>query len=145
MERDDGPMAADDLRITGGLSVPGWELVETFTTSGGPGGQHANKASTRVELRFEVASSSVLSAAQKRRVRDRLGPTLRVVADDERSQARNREIARGRLADTLREALVPPRRRVPTKPSRGAKRRRLQSKKETAERKAQRRKPRLDE
>ena len=140
-----GAMAVDDLRITGGLSVPGWELVETFTTSGGPGGQHANKASTRVELRFEVASSSVLSAAQKRRVRDRLGPTLRVVADDERSQARNREIARDRLADTLREALVPPRRRVPTKPSRGAKRRRLQSKRETAERKAQRRKPRLDD
>lgn len=138
-------MAADDLRITGGLSVPGWELVETFTTSGGPGGQHANKASTRVELRFEVASSSVLSPAQKRRVRDRVGPTLRVVADDERSQARNREIARDRLAESLRQALVPPRRRVPTKPSRGAKRRRLQSKRETAERKAQRRKPRLDE
>ena len=68
-----------------------------------------------------------------------------MVADDERSQARNREIARDRLAEVLRQALVPPRRRVPTKPSRGAKRRRLQSKKETAERKAQRRKPRLDE
>lgn len=138
-------MAADDLRIDGGLSVPGWELTETFTTSGGPGGQHANKASTRVELRFEVASSSVLSAAQKRRVRARVGPTLRVVADDERSQARNRDIARDRLADTLRHALVPPRRRVPTRPSRGAKGRRLQTKRETAERKAQRRKPRLDE
>ncbi|CAN5616723.1 MAG: alternative ribosome rescue aminoacyl-tRNA hydrolase ArfB [Iamia sp.] len=138
-------MASDDLTVRGRLTVPGWELVETFTTSGGPGGQHANKASTRVELRFDVASSSVLSPAQKRRVRDRLGPEIRVVADDERSQARNRDIARSRLAETLREALVPPRRRVPTKPSRGSKRRRLQSKKETAERKQQRRKPRLDE
>lgn len=138
-------MASDDLQVSGRLSLPGWELVETFTTSGGPGGQHANKASTRVELRFDVASSSVLSATQKRRVRDRLGPEIRIVADDERSQARNRDIARSRLAETLREALVPPRRRVPTKPSRGSQRRRLQSKKETAERKQQRRRPRLDE
>ncbi len=138
-------MASDDLPVSGRLTVPGWELVETFSTSGGPGGQHANKASTRVELRFDVASSSVLTSAEKRRVRDRVGPALRVVADDERSQARNRDIARDRMADALREALVPPRRRVPTRPSRGSQRRRLQTKRQTAERKAQRRKPRRDE
>ncbi len=138
-------MASDDLPISGRVVLPGWELVETFSTSGGPGGQHANKASTRVELRFDVGHSSVLSGAQKRRVRDRVGPVLKVVADDERSQARNREIARDRLAEALRDALVPPRRRVPTRPSRGSQRRRLQSKKETAERKAQRRRPRLDD
>ena len=138
-------MASDDLPVRGRLTVPGWELVETFSTSGGPGGQHANKASTRVELRFDVARSSVLSSTQKRRVADRVGPVVRVVADDERSQARNREIARARLAEVLRDALEPPRRRVPTKPSRGSQRRRLQGKKERSERKAQRRRPGLDE
>jgi ribosome-associated protein len=136
---------ADDLVVQDGLVVPGWELVETFTPSGGPGGQHANKASTRVELRFSVEHSSVLRPEQKRRVTARLGAEVRVVADDERSQARNRDIARQRLADALRQALVPPRRRVATRPSRGAKERRLQSKRETSEKKAQRRKPRPED
>ncbi len=136
---------ADDLPVRAGLAVPGWELVETFTPSGGPGGQHANKASTRVELRFAVESSSVLTPEQKRRVVARVGSELRVVADDERSQARNREIARRRLADALREALVPPRRRVATRPSRGSKERRLRSKRETSEKKATRRKPQVDD
>ncbi len=138
-------MASDDLRVDDRVTVPGWELVETFTPSGGPGGQHANKASTRVELRFEVERSSVLSPAQKRRVAARLGPVLRVVADDERSQARNRDLARDRLAASLREALVPPRRRVATRPSRGSKERRLTAKREHSERKASRRKPRPEE
>lgn len=136
---------ADDLVVQDGLVVPGWELVETFTPSGGPGGQHANKASTRVELRFSVEHSSVLRPEQKRRVAARLGAEVRVVADDERSQARNRDIARQRLADALRQALVPPRRRVATRPSRGSKERRLQSKRETSEKKAQRRKPRPED
>lgn len=136
---------ADDLPVQEGLVIPGWELVETFTPSGGPGGQHANKASTRVELRFSVEHSSVLRPEQKRRVTARLGPEVRVVADDERSQARNREIARSRLADALRRALVPPRRRVATRPSRGAKERRLQAKRETSDKKAARRKPRADD
>ena len=138
-------MASDDLRVDDRVTVPGWELVETFTPSGGPGGQHANKASTRVELRFEVERSSVLSPAQKRRVAARLGPVLRVVADDERSQARNRDLARDRLAASLRDALVPPRRRVATRPSRGSKERRLTAKREHSERKASRRKPRPEE
>ena len=132
---------ADDLPVGGGLVIPGWELVETFSPSGGPGGQHANKASTRVELRFSVEHSSVLRPEQKRRVIGRVGPDLRIVADDERSQARNREIARARLVEALAQALVPPRRRVKTKPSRGSKERRLQAKRETSDKKAQRRRP----
>ena len=136
---------ADDLPVGDGLVIPGWELVETFSPSGGPGGQHANKASTRVELRFSVEHSSVLRPEQKRRVVGRLGPELRVVADDERSQARNREIARTRLAETLAQALIPPRRRVKTRPSRGSKERRLQSKRETSEKKQQRQKPSTDD
>ncbi len=135
----------DDLPVTDGLVIPGWELVETFTTSGGPGGQHANKASTRVELRFSVEHSSVLRPEQKHRVAARLGPELRVVADDERSQARNREIARARLVEALRPALVPPRRRVKTKPSRGSKERRLKAKRVTADKKAQRQRPRPED
>lgn len=136
---------ADDLPVREGLVVPGWELVETFTPSGGPGGQHANKTATRVELRFSVEHSSVLRPEQKHRVAARLGPEVRVVADDERSQARNREIARQRLADSLREALIPPRRRVKTKPSRGSKERRLKAKREASEKKQHRQKPRSDE
>ena len=136
---------ADDLHVRAGLVIPSWELVETFTPSGGPGGQHANKASTRVDLRFHVATSSVLTPAQKQRLRGRLGDEVRVVADDHRSQARNREIARGRLAETLRSALVVPRRRVATRPTRGSERRRLEAKRRTAETKRQRRRPRLDE
>ncbi|HXH58261.1 alternative ribosome rescue aminoacyl-tRNA hydrolase ArfB [Iamia sp.] len=138
-------MASDDLPISGRVTLPGWELVETFTTSGGPGGQHANKASTRVELRFDVAHSSALGAAEKRRIRDRLGPVVRVVADDERSQARNRDIARERLAVALREAMVPPRRRVATRPTRGSKERRLTGKRQQSQRKAGRRRPGRDE
>lgn len=136
---------AEDLTVDARTRVPAWELVETFTPSGGPGGQHANKASTRVELRFDVERSSALTPAQKRRVAGRLGPVVRVVADDERSQARNRELARQRLAEQLRAALVPPRRRVATRPTRGSQERRLQGKRQRSERKAARRKPRPDD
>jgi ribosome-associated protein len=136
---------ADDLPVRDGLVIPGWELVETFTPSGGPGGQHANKASTRVELRFSVAHSSVLGPTLKQRVTARLGPEVKVVADDERSQARNREIARQRLAEQVRAALVPPKRRVATRPSRGSKERRLQAKRQTAEKKATRQRPTPDD
>lgn len=138
-------MAADDLRVSDRVTIPGWELVETFSPSGGPGGQHANKAATRVELRFDVERSSVLSATEKARVTARLGPALRIVADDERSQARNRDIARDRLGEALREALVPPRRRVATRPSRGSRERRLAGKRRQAERKTGRRRPTGDD
>jgi ribosome-associated protein len=136
---------ADDLPVGDGVVIPGWELVETFSPSGGPGGQHANKAATRVELRFSVEHSSVLRAEQKRRVIGRLGSELRVVADDERSQARNRDIARTRLAESLRQALIPPRRRVKTKPSRGSKERRLKAKRVTSDKKQQRQRPRPED
>lgn len=128
-----------------GLVIPAWELVETFSPSGGPGGQHANRASTRVELRFGVGSSSVLSPTQKQRVRGRLGDEVRVVVDEHRSQARNRELARERLAETLAGALVPPRRRVPTRPTRGSRERRLEAKRRTSETKRHRRRPGPDE
>jgi ribosome-associated protein len=141
----DDLMATEDLVIDQRVTLPGWELIESFTPSGGPGGQHANKASTRVELRFDVGRSSVLDHAQKNRVTARLGPTVRVVVDDERSQARNRTLARERLADMLRAALVPPRRRIATRPSRRSHERRLAHKREQSERKSGRRRPTLDD
>jgi len=136
---------ADDLRVDDRVTIPGWELVEVFTPSGGPGGQHANRSSTRVELRFEVEASSALTPAQKRLVASRLGASVRVVADDERSQARNRALARERLAASVAAALVPRRRRVATRPTRGSRERRLDDKRQRSERKAARRPPRLDE
>ncbi|NLV56138.1 MAG: aminoacyl-tRNA hydrolase [Acidimicrobiales bacterium] len=133
------------MRVDDRVTIPGWELVEVFTPSGGPGGQHANRSSTRVELRFEVEASSALTPAQKRLVASRLGASVRVVADDERSQARNRALARERLAASVAAALVPRRRRVATRPTRGSRERRLDDKRQRSERKAARRPPRLDE
>ena len=127
--------------MDGRLVIPAAELSERFLPSGGPGGQHANKASTRVELRFDVAASGVLSPAQRRRLRERIGDDVRVVVDDERSQARNRAIARERLAGRIRNALVVETRRRATRPTRGSQRRRLESKKQRSELKKQRRRP----
>ena len=131
----------DDLRVNGGLTIPGTELAERFMPSGGPGGQHANRSNTRVELRFDVAASTTLSDSQRRRITEVLGDDVRVVVDDERSQHRNRDIARDRLAGRLRNALRRETRRRPTKPSRGARERRLKEKKRRSEIKAQRRRP----
>ena len=97
--------------------------------SSGPGGQHAQKSSTRVEALLDVEASTALTEGQKRRVVSRSGPTLRAVAQDERSQARNRELATERLVAKLRDALAVPRRRVATKPSATARERRLSEKK----------------
>lgn len=132
---------ADELQVRAGLVIPAAELTERFMPSGGPGGQHANRASTGVELRFDVTSSAVLSDSQRRRLLDRLGEEVRVVVDEERSQSRNRDIARKRLAGRIQNALVvePPRRA--TKPTRGSKRRRLDAKKRRSELKQQRRRP----
>jgi ribosome-associated protein len=132
---------ADELQVRAGLVIPAAELTERFMPSGGPGGQHANRASTRVELRFDVTSSAVLSDRQRQRLLDRLGEEVRVVVDEERSQSRNRDIARKRLAGRIANALVvePPRRA--TKPTRGSKRRRLDAKKRRSELKQQRRRP----
>ncbi|MEQ8436012.1 MAG: alternative ribosome rescue aminoacyl-tRNA hydrolase ArfB [Ilumatobacter fluminis] len=132
---------SDDLVVTRSVRIPRRELEVSFSASGGPGGQHANKNATRVDLRFDVESSSAFSASQRDRVRSKLGPEVRVSADDERSQLRNRELAEQRLADRLRDALRVERKRKATKPTKGSKRRRLDAKKRRGETKRQRRKP----
>ena len=115
------------------------ELEWKFTASGGPGGQHANTANTKVELRFDVEGSASLSEWQRARLLERLGPVVRVVASERRSQAQNRELALERLQSKLAAALhVDPARR-PSKPSRSAVEKRLDDKKRQSERKAARR------
>ena len=126
------------IPVTRSVRIPRRELEVRFTTSGGPGGQHANKSATRVELRFDVATSSAFGPGQRQRVLDRLGPLVRIVVDDERSQLRNRSIAEERLAERLREALHVDRPRRPTRPTKGSVDRRIQSKKQRAETKSQR-------
>ncbi len=121
--------------------LPLAELDFRFSRSSGPGGQHANTSETRVEAVFEVESSSALTDAQKRRVLARVGPTLRAVAQDERSQLRNRELATERLVAQLRVALKGERQRVPTRPSKAARERRLESKKRRGATKKLRRPP----
>ncbi|MFN3257592.1 MAG: alternative ribosome rescue aminoacyl-tRNA hydrolase ArfB [Ilumatobacter sp.] len=132
----------DRLVVTDAIRIPSFELTETFTTSGGPGGQHANKAATRVELTFDLTTSSAFRhEAQRERAIARLGPMMRVVADDERSQLRNRELARQRLVERIRAAVSVPRVRRPTRPTRGSQRRRLDDKSRRSEIKQQRRRP----
>jgi ribosome-associated protein len=134
-------VASDDLPVRPGLTVPGGEIDERFSTSGGPGGQHANKVHSRVELRFDIAGSPSLSDHQRERLVAALGDEVRVVVDEERSQLRNRTIARERLAGRLRNALVPVRSRRPTRATRGSKLRRLETKRQRGETKQTRRKP----
>jgi ribosome-associated protein len=137
-------VAPDDLHVTRSVRIPSAELDVRFSASGGPGGQHANKAATRVELTFDVLGSPSLGPRQKERIIERIGPVVRIVVDDERSQLRNRALAEKRFVARLGSALHvdPPRRS--TKPSRGAKERRLKSKRERAQTKAHRRPPRHD-
>ena len=137
----------DDLVVNSEIVIPDDELQWTFSTSGGPGGQHANRSNTRAELRFDVAGSAsipdnlrgrVLEVLQKRLV----GGVVLVTVDESRSQWRNRQMARKRLAELLDDAArppAPPRRR--TKPSRSARRRRLESKRRRGETKRLRRRP----
>lgn len=136
---------ADDLPVRGRLVIPGAELEERFSTSGGPGGQHANTSHTRVELRFDIAASPTLSDHQRERLCERFGNELRVVADDERSQRRNRDLARERMAARLSSALEPVRHRRPTRPTLGSKRRRLENKRQRGATKRDRRPPRRDD
>ncbi len=138
-------MAAGDLPVRPGLTLPAAEIQERFSTSGGPGGQHANKTATRVELRFDIAGSPSLSEHQRARLTERFGPELRVVVDDERSQLRNRSLARDRLAARLASALTPTRHRRPTRPTKGSQTRRLQAKRLRGETKQARRRPNTDE
>jgi ribosome-associated protein len=132
------------LRVTRTCEIPLDELEWRFTGSGGPGGQHANTANTRAEVRFDVAASTSLGPRQRARLLARLGPVVRVVASDERSQARNRDLALERLAARLAEALKVGRPRVPTRPSAGARRERVQEKRRRSEVKRQRARPEVE-
>ena len=143
-DREDGGDRGDRVRITASLTVPLSELQVRFSPSGGPGGQHANKVSTRVELRFDVARSPSLGPRQRERLLARFGPELRVVADDERSQGRNRQLAVERFRQRMADALHIDKPRRPTRPSKGAKERRLTAKRQLSERKRAR-KPDFDE
>lgn len=126
-------------RVSRSVVLPLAEIELRVSRSSGPGGQHANKTETRVEAVFEVEASAALSDAQKRRVTTKAGPIIRAVAQDERSQLRNRELAIDRLVARLAEALRVERKRVPTKPSRAARARGADAKKRRSETKRLRR------
>jgi ribosome-associated protein len=117
------------------------EVAFRFSRSSGPGGQHAQKSSTRVEALFDVEVSQGLTAAERRRVLDRLGPVVRSVAQDERSQLRNRELATERILEQLREATRVRRVRRPTAPSAASRERRLEQKRRQSQKKQRRRPP----
>jgi ribosome-associated protein len=134
-------MPGESIRVTRSVALPLSEVELRFSRSSGPGGQHANTSETRVEAIFDVESSSALSAAQKRRVVAKAGPTLRAIAQDERSQLRNRELAIERLVEQLRQALKVERRRVATTPTQASRERRLETKKRRSQTKELRRPP----
>src|SRR5205823_7043779 len=132
---------SESIRVTRSVVLPLAEIQLRTSRSSGPGGQHAQKSETRVEAVFDVEASTALTDAQKRRVVAKAGPLLRAVAQDERSQLRNKELATERLVEALRAALRVPRKRTPTKPSRAARQRRLDEKKRRGETKKLRRPP----
>jgi ribosome-associated protein len=134
-------MERDAIRVTRSVLLPLAEIELRFSRSSGPGGQHANTAETRVEAILDVQASSALTEVQKRRVIAKAGATLRAVAQDERSQLRNRELAVERLAGQLREALKVQRRRVATKPTTASRERRPDAKKRRSTTKKLRRRP----
>ena len=122
-------------------SLFGRKFASASPGRAGPGGQHAQKSSTRVEALFDVEASEALSDAERRRVLDRLGPVVRAVAQDERSQLRNRELATERILEQLAEAARPRRRRRPTRPTEASQERRLGRKRRQSELKESRRPP----
>jgi ribosome-associated protein len=136
-----GMSERESIRVTRSVSIPRAEIELRFSRSSGPGGQHAQKSDTRVEAVFDVEASSALTDTQKRRVVAKAGPVLRAVAQDERSQWRNRELALERLVEQLRDALRVPRRRRPTAPSKAAVERRLDQKRRRSQTKRLRRPP----
>jgi ribosome-associated protein len=134
------------LPVTGTCAIPVDELEWRFSGSGGPGGQHANTSNTRVELRFDIAGSRSLGRRQRERLLERLGPAVRVVVTDTRSQARNRELALDRLRERLAAALRTAPTRRPTAPSPTARRRRVDAKRRRGDLKRQRRRrPELED
>jgi ribosome-associated protein len=134
-------IAPESIRIHSRLVIPLSEIELRFSRSSGPGGQHAQKSETRVEALFDVDASQTLSEGQKERLRRRLGPVARTVAQDERSQWRNRELALARLADAVRAGLHVQRKRRPTRPTAASRERRLEAKKRRATTKRLRRPP----
>ncbi len=134
----------DELRPAAGVRIPVSEVVLRASRSSGPGGQHANVTASRIEASFDASASPSLSEEQRRRVLARCGPVVRAVAQDARSQARNRELALERLEARLAVALRVRRKRTPTRPTRASRERRLDSKRRHSERKRARRRPDLD-
>ena len=137
-------MSSDDgwLRVTRSCAIPLDELEWRFSGSGGPGGQHANTSNTRVEVRFDITGSQSLGPRQRARLLERLGPFVRVVASERRSQAQNRSLALERLRDRLAAALHVERPRIATRPTKASKERRVTDKRRAGERKRDRRRPR---
>jgi ribosome-associated protein len=129
------------IRPRGGPFIPVSEITLRASRSSGPGGQHANVTASRIEAVFDARQSAFLSQAQRERIVRKLGPTVTAVAQDARSQARNRELALERLEAKLAGALAVPRRRRPTRPTRASGERRIKAKKQRSERKRERRKP----
>jgi ribosome-associated protein len=133
--------AGSTLRVSKGLTIPMSEVTWRATTSGGPGGQHANRTLSRVEVQFDVAASAALGPRQRARLLERYGPTVRAAASESRSQSRNRQLALERLATRLADGLrVDPTRR-PTRPTKGSQIRRVEEKRHRSEVKRHRRAP----
>ena len=133
------------MPVTRDVAIPLSQIDVRTSRSSGPGGQHANVTASRVEAVLDVAETDALTEAQKRRVMARCGPRIVATAQDTRSQARNRELALERLRSRLASALAVQRKRKPTRPSRAAKERRLDSKRRAGERKQARRRPRTED
>jgi ribosome-associated protein len=129
------------LSIAGDLDIPLSEVTVRASRSSGPGGQHANVTASRVEASFDVLASPTLTDAQRERLLERVGHRVVAIAQDERSQARNRELALARLAERMAGALATPKRRRPTRPTAASRERRLQAKRQQTQRKRERRPP----
>jgi ribosome-associated protein len=139
--REPDEEAEKRLRVNRELAIPHAEIVLRTSRSSGPGGQHANVTASRVEASFDVAGSRALSESQRARLLARAGPRVVAIAQDERSQTRNRELALKRLSERLARALTIPRKRRPTRPTKASQERRLQAKRRDATRKRERRPP----
>ena len=140
-------MSEEDLEIKEGVVIPGWELWVRASRSGGPGGQHANKASTQVTLHWSVRDTSILEPEQKKKVERRLASytseegVVQITVSDTRSQHQNREIARKRLAGQIQKALQRKKRRIPTRPSYSSQKKRIKEKRSRGKIKEKRKPP----